>query len=95
MYIIVVGGGKVGFQLAKELAEANHEVLVIEQDAEKAAEITDELGDIVTLRAGLFEHGGLAARRTRRSSAGCTSTSRSARLRRSWRTSSRSCRRTT
>ena len=47
MYIIVVGGGKVGFQLAKELAEANHEVLVIEQDAEKAAEITDELGDIV------------------------------------------------
>ena len=47
MYIIVVGGGKVGFQLAKELAEANHEVLVIEQDAAKAAEITDELGDIV------------------------------------------------
>jgi trk system potassium uptake protein TrkA len=47
MYIIVIGGGKVGFQLAKELAEANHEVLVIEQDAAKAAEITDELGDIV------------------------------------------------
>lgn len=47
MYIIVVGGGKVGFQLAKELAEANHEVLVIEQDPAKAAEIIDELGDIV------------------------------------------------
>ncbi len=47
MYIIVVGGGKVGFHLAKELVEANHEVLLIEQDAEKAREIADELGDIV------------------------------------------------
>lgn len=47
MYIIVVGGGKVGFALAKELVEANHEVLIIEQDAEKAREIQDELGDIV------------------------------------------------
>jgi trk system potassium uptake protein TrkA len=47
MYIIVVGGGKVGFHLAKELVEANHEVLVIEQDSVKAKEIADELGDIV------------------------------------------------
>jgi len=47
MYIIVVGGGKVGFYLAKELVEANHEVLVIEEDPEKAKEIADELGDIV------------------------------------------------
>jgi trk system potassium uptake protein len=47
LYIIVVGGGKVGFHLAKELVDANHEVLVIEQDAEKAEEIAAELGDIV------------------------------------------------
>ena len=47
MYIIVVGGGKVGFHLAKELVDSNYEVLVIEQDAEKAKEIADELGDIV------------------------------------------------
>jgi trk system potassium uptake protein TrkA len=47
MYIIVVGGGKVGFHLAKELIEANHEVLVIEQDAVKAKEIAESLGDIV------------------------------------------------
>lgn len=47
MYIIVVGGGKVGFHLAQELVEANHEVLVIEQDSQKAKEIADELGDIV------------------------------------------------
>ena len=47
MYIIVVGGGKVGFHLAKELVEANHEVLVIEENAERVGEIQDELGDIV------------------------------------------------
>jgi len=47
MYIIVVGGGKVGFHLAKELVDANHEVLVIEQDSQKAKEIADDLGDIV------------------------------------------------
>lgn len=47
VYIIVVGGGKVGFHLAKELVEANHEVLLIEQDPEKAMEVQDELGDIV------------------------------------------------
>ena len=47
MYIIVIGGGKVGFHLAKELVEANHEVLVIEQDGTRAKEIADELGDIV------------------------------------------------
>src|SRR3954447_14164167 len=47
MYIIVVGGGKVGFHLAKELVDANHEVLIIEEDSQKAKEIADELGDIV------------------------------------------------
>jgi trk system potassium uptake protein TrkA len=47
MYIVIVGGGKVGFYLAKELAEANHEVLVIERNAEKCAEIVESLGEIV------------------------------------------------
>jgi trk system potassium uptake protein TrkA len=47
MYIIVVGGGKVGYYLAKELVEEGHEVLVIEQDVARAAVIAEELGDIV------------------------------------------------
>ena len=47
MYIVVVGGGKVGFYLAKELVEANHEVLVIERDPAKCAEISETLGEIV------------------------------------------------
>ena len=46
MYIIVVGGGKVGFYLARELVGEGHEILVIEQDRAKCERIADELGDI-------------------------------------------------
>src|SRR3990170_988805 len=46
MYIIVVGGGKVGYYLAKELVEEGHEVLVMEKDPVKAERIAEELGDI-------------------------------------------------
>lgn len=44
MYIIVVGGGKVGYYLTKSLLEEGHEVLVIEKDPHKCAVLTDELG---------------------------------------------------
>ena len=47
MYIIIVGGGKAGYYLAKQLVEDGHEVLVIEKDAAKCKRIADELGDIV------------------------------------------------
>lgn len=47
MYIIVVGGGKVGYYLAKQLVEDGHEVLVIEKDAARCQQIAGELGDIV------------------------------------------------
>jgi trk system potassium uptake protein TrkA len=47
MYIIIVGGGKVGYYLAKQLVEDGHEVLVIEKDTAKCQQIADELGDIV------------------------------------------------
>ena len=43
MYIIVVGGGKIGYYLTKSLLEEGHEVLVIEQDPEQYAMLTDEL----------------------------------------------------
>ena len=49
MYIIIVGGGKVGYYLSKELVEEGHEVLVIEKDATKVEGIAEDLGDI-TLR---------------------------------------------
>ena len=48
MYIIVIGAGKVGYYLAKELlAEGENEVLVIEKDGAKCERIAEELGDIV------------------------------------------------
>lgn len=44
MYIIVVGGGKVGYYLTKSLLEEGYEVLVIEKDPRKCAVLMDELG---------------------------------------------------
>ncbi|MEE8386445.1 MAG: TrkA family potassium uptake protein [Dehalococcoidia bacterium] len=52
MYIIVIGGGKVGYYLAKELVEEGHEVLVIEKDSAKCDRIAEELGDIVLMGDG-------------------------------------------
>jgi trk system potassium uptake protein TrkA len=54
MYIIVVGAGKVGYYLSKELLEApeGHEVLIIELDAAKVERVTQELGDIALLGDG-------------------------------------------
>ena len=47
MYIIVGGGGKVGFYLARELIAQGHEVLIIEKDAARVELIESELGDVV------------------------------------------------
>jgi trk system potassium uptake protein TrkA len=46
MYIIVVGGGRVGYYLAKGLLDEKHEVLVVEKDANICEEINEELGSI-------------------------------------------------
>jgi len=47
MYILVAGGGKVGYYLAEELLRANHEVLVIERDPARARLLSDDLEDAV------------------------------------------------
>src|ERR671932_1340285 len=47
MYAIVAGGGKVGFFLARELIEHEHEVLLIENNSERAEAIANELGNVV------------------------------------------------
>jgi trk system potassium uptake protein TrkA len=52
MYIVVVGGGKVGYYLAKELLEAGHELVILEKNAGRARQIADELGSIVLNRDG-------------------------------------------
>jgi trk system potassium uptake protein TrkA len=44
MYVIVAGGGKVGFYLAQELLNDNNEVLVIERDPNRVRQISEQLG---------------------------------------------------
>jgi trk system potassium uptake protein TrkA len=46
MYIIIIGGGKVGFYLAKALLNEGHEVLVVERDASRTEFINNELGSV-------------------------------------------------
>ena len=52
MYIIVVGGGKVGFYLTQTLLADGHEVLLIERDAEKAERFVDTFGAVVVAGDG-------------------------------------------
>ncbi|HEV8516630.1 MAG TPA: TrkA family potassium uptake protein [Candidatus Limnocylindrales bacterium] len=52
MYVIVVGGGKVGYYLTKELLAAGHEVVLLEKDPGRARQIADEVGSIVLNRDG-------------------------------------------
>jgi trk system potassium uptake protein len=59
MYAIVAGGGKVGFFLARELIDHEHEVLLIENNAERAESIANELGNVV-LRGNADEASTLA-----------------------------------
>ena len=47
MYVIIVGGGNVGYYLAKTLAAARHEVLLLEKDRTRYRTISEELGEIV------------------------------------------------
>lgn len=47
MYVIVAGGGKIGYYLAKELIAQGHEVLVIEKDPRRVEMIANELGNVV------------------------------------------------
>jgi len=46
MYIIVVGGGRVGYYLTKALLDEGHEVLIVEKNATYCEVINDELGSI-------------------------------------------------
>ena len=50
MYIIIAGGGKVGYYLAKELLADGHEILVVERDPKNAIQIGAELGEGSVMR---------------------------------------------
>jgi len=46
MYIIVVGGGRLGYYLTKALLDEGHEVLIVEKNTTVCEIINDELGSI-------------------------------------------------
>jgi trk system potassium uptake protein TrkA len=46
MYIIIVGGGEIGYYLAKALINEGHEVLVLEKNRGIKESICDELGSV-------------------------------------------------
>ncbi len=52
MYVIIVGGGKVGLNLAKELLRDGHEVLLIEKNKNRWAMLERDLGEVVFLGDG-------------------------------------------
>src|SRR5260370_6928548 len=47
VYVIVVGGGTVGYYLSRDLVERGHEVTLIERDAKRADWLETQLGSIV------------------------------------------------
>lgn len=44
LYIVVVGGGSIGYYLSKALLGEGHEVLIIDRDLRKVERLEDELG---------------------------------------------------
>ncbi len=46
MYIIIVGGGTVGYYLCEALLSEGHEVLVVDKDAAKCERFGDEMGSV-------------------------------------------------
>ena len=46
MYIIIIGGGRVGYYLTKTLLNEGHEVLIIEKNATYCETINNELGTV-------------------------------------------------
>jgi trk system potassium uptake protein len=47
MYVIVVGGGTVGYYMSRDLLERGHEVTLIEKESRRADWLETQLGSIV------------------------------------------------
>ncbi len=52
IYVILVGGGKVGYYLTKELLAAGHEVVLVDKDPRVVSRLTEVFGETVVLGDG-------------------------------------------
>lgn len=52
MYVLVVGGGKVGFHLGRLLLSKGHEVTIVEQRTARAHLLRAQMGDVVLVGNG-------------------------------------------
>jgi trk system potassium uptake protein TrkA len=52
MYVIVVGGGKVGYYLTKALLDAGHEVVLIERNPKRFELLEEAFGEVAVLGDG-------------------------------------------
>jgi trk system potassium uptake protein len=46
MYIIIIGGGRIGYYLTKTLLNEGHEVLIVEKEAALCETLTNEFGSV-------------------------------------------------
>jgi trk system potassium uptake protein TrkA len=46
MYIIIVGGGRVGYYLARALLDEGHETVILEKNAQFCDIINEEMGSV-------------------------------------------------
>jgi len=64
VYIVIIGGGNVGYFLAKALSSSSHEILLMEKDRRRHKVIAEELGEIAIQGDGcevrLLEEAGTA-----------------------------------
>jgi trk system potassium uptake protein TrkA len=64
MYIVIVGGGDVGYYLTKTLVNTSHEILLMEKNRVTCKTISEELGEVVMQGDGcevrLLEEAGVA-----------------------------------
>lgn len=55
MFIIICGGGKVGFSLAKRLSEEKNKIVLIERNPERCERIAKELPEIIVIEGDACE----------------------------------------